>query len=59
VLLHLSLAWRGAAALGTPDFKVAFAGAFLFALSSLFYGWTLHPAAAAEVSGHRPKSAEV
>jgi EmrB/QacA subfamily drug resistance transporter len=57
VLLHLSLAWRGATALNTFDFKVAFAGAVLFALSSLFYGWTLHPDAAAEVSGHRPKSA--
>ncbi len=57
VLLHLSLTWRGAATLGTFDFKVAFAGAVLFALSSLFYGWTLHPDAAAEVSGHRPKSA--
>jgi len=57
VLLHLSLAWRGGTTLGTPDFKVAFAGAVTFALLSLFYGWTLHPDAAAEVSGHRPKSA--
>jgi sugar phosphate permease len=57
VLLHLSLTWRGATTLDTFDFKVAFAGAALFALASLLYGWTLHPDAAAEVSGHRPKSA--
>jgi len=57
-LLHLSLAWRGASALGTADFMVAFAGAAAFALLSLFYGWTLRPDAAAEVSGHRPKSAQ-
>jgi EmrB/QacA subfamily drug resistance transporter len=57
VLLNLSLAWRGATTLGAFDFKVAFAGAVTFALSSLFYGWILHPDAAAEVSGHRPKSA--
>jgi EmrB/QacA subfamily drug resistance transporter len=59
VLLHLSLAWRGAAKLGTFDFKVAFAGAVMFAVLSLFYGWILHPDAASEVSGHRPKSAMV
>ncbi len=57
VLLHLSLAWRGAATLGTADFKVAFGGATAFALASLFYGWVLPHDAAAEVSGHRPKSA--
>ncbi len=56
VLLQWSLAWRGATTLTTFDFKVAFAGAVTFALASLFYGWTLHPAAAAEVSGHKPKS---
>ena len=32
VLLHLSLAWRGAGALGLPDFTVAFAGATVLAL---------------------------
>jgi MFS family permease len=58
VLLHLSLTWRGATALSTFDFKVAFAGAVAFALLSLIYGWVLHPDAAAEVSGHRPKSAQ-
>jgi EmrB/QacA subfamily drug resistance transporter len=58
VLLHLSPGWRGATALGTTDFKVAFGGAVAFALLSLFYSWTLHPDAAAEVSGHRPKSVE-
>lgn len=57
VLLHLSLGWRGATTLNTIDFKIAFAGAVLFALSSLFYGWILDPDAAAEVSGHRPNSA--
>jgi hypothetical protein len=59
VLLHLSLAWRGGASLSTADFMVAFAGAAIMAALSLFYGWTLAPDAAAEVSGHRPKSAEV
>ena len=59
VLLHLSLTWRGATTLATSDFKVAFAGAVAFALLSLIYGWILHPDAAAEVSGHRPKSAPV
>jgi EmrB/QacA subfamily drug resistance transporter len=59
VLLHLSLAWRGAPTLSTADFMVAFAGATALAVSSLFFGWTLHPHAAAEVSGHRPKSAPV
>jgi MFS family permease len=57
VLLHLSLASRGAPTLGTADFKVAFAGATAFALASIFYGWILPHDAAAEVSGHRPKSA--
>jgi len=56
-LLHLSLTWRGATALGIPDFTVAFAGATTLALASLIYGWTLAHDAAAEVSGHRPKSA--
>ncbi len=57
VLLHLSLAARGASTLGSIDFIVAFAGATALPLFSLFYGWTLAPDAAAEVSGHRPKSA--
>jgi MFS family permease len=59
VLLQLSLAWRGAGTLTTADFMVAFAGATTMAALSVFYGWTLAPDAAAEVSGHRPKSAEV
>jgi EmrB/QacA subfamily drug resistance transporter len=58
VLLHLSLAWRGASTLGTPDFTVAFVGAAALALLSLGFGWTLRRDAAAGVSGHRPKSAE-
>lgn len=57
VLLHLSLTWRGGTTLSSFDFKVAFAGAVAFALLSLIYGWVLHPDAAAEVSGHRRKSA--
>jgi EmrB/QacA subfamily drug resistance transporter len=58
VLLHLSMGWRGATTLGSADFVVAFAGAATFAALSLFYGWTLHPHAATDVSGHRPKSAQ-
>jgi EmrB/QacA subfamily drug resistance transporter len=58
VLLHLSLGWRGAGTLGIADFLVAFAGATAFALASVFYGWVLPHDAAAEVSGHRPKSVE-
>jgi len=56
-LLHLSLAWRGASTLGTPDFTVAFAGAAMLALLNLPFGWVLGHDAAAEVSGHRPKIA--
>ena len=56
-LLHLSLAWRGASALGLPDFTVAFAGAAIFALLNLPFGWVLPHDAAAELSGHRPKPA--
>jgi EmrB/QacA subfamily drug resistance transporter len=58
VLLNLSLAWRGASALGTTDFEVAFMGAAALALLCLAFGWTLSRDAAAEVSGHRPKTAE-
>jgi EmrB/QacA subfamily drug resistance transporter len=55
LLLHLSLAWRGATALGTFDLQVAFAGATALALFSLLFYWPIAPAAASEVSGHRPK----
>jgi EmrB/QacA subfamily drug resistance transporter len=55
VLLNLSLAWRGASALGTPDFTVAFFGAATLALLSLVFCLILRHDAAAEVSGHRPK----
>ena len=55
VLLHLSLVWRGAAALGHTDFMVAFAGAAAMALCCLGFTWSLPHDAAAEVSGHRPK----
>jgi EmrB/QacA subfamily drug resistance transporter len=57
-LLHLSLSWRGASALSTFDFKVAFTGAAIMALLCLPFGLSLHHDAAAEVSGHQPKSAE-
>jgi EmrB/QacA subfamily drug resistance transporter len=56
VLLHLSLTMRGASTLGTFDFKVAFTGAAMLALCCLIFAWPLRPDAAAEVSGHRPKS---
>jgi EmrB/QacA subfamily drug resistance transporter len=56
-LLNLSLAWRGASALGTPDFTVAFAGATFLVLLNLPFGWILRHDAASEVSGHRPKDA--
>jgi EmrB/QacA subfamily drug resistance transporter len=55
VLLHLSLAWRGAANLGHADFIVAFAGAAMLALCCLGFSWSLPHDAAVEVSGHRPK----
>jgi hypothetical protein len=55
VLLHLSLAWRGAPSLGHADFVVAFTGAAAMALGCLGLSWSLPHDAAAEVSGHRPK----
>jgi EmrB/QacA subfamily drug resistance transporter len=57
VLLHLSLAWRGATALSLFDFQVAFAGATALVLSCLAFCLPLAADAGAEVSGHRPKSA--
>jgi hypothetical protein len=54
LLLHLSMAWRGAATLGHVDFTVAFGGAAILALFSLVFCWPLPDDAAAEVSGHRP-----
>jgi hypothetical protein len=58
VLLQLSLASRSESTLGTTGFTVAFTGAAALALPSLGFGWTLRHDAAAEVSGHRSKSAE-
>ena len=55
LLLHVSMAWRGAATLGHVDFIVAFGGAAILALSCLVFCWPLPHDAAAEVSGHRPK----
>jgi EmrB/QacA subfamily drug resistance transporter len=55
VLLHLSMAWRGAGSLSVTDFMVAFGGATTMALLSLGFVLALPHDAAAEVSGHRPK----
>jgi len=57
VLLHLSLAWRGAETYSGADFMVAFGGATTLALLCLAFAWNLPHDAAAEVSGHRPKIA--
>jgi EmrB/QacA subfamily drug resistance transporter len=57
VLLHLSLAWRGATELGLIDFRFAFAGAASLAICCLAFCLPLAADAAAEVSGHRPKVA--
>jgi MFS family permease len=59
LLLHFSQSYRGGATLDRPDFIVAFAGAALLALLCLPFGWALPHDAAAEVSGHKKKSAEV
>ena len=56
VLLQLSMMWRGASTLALADFTVAFSGAATMALLCLPFGWTLRRDAAAEVSGHRPRS---
>jgi EmrB/QacA subfamily drug resistance transporter len=55
VILHLSMTWRGAGALGHADFIAAFGGAAVLALCCLAFTWSLPHDAAAEVSGHRPK----
>src|SRR6202051_3988958 len=51
VLLHLSLAWRGASVLGLVDFQVAFAGATALVLGCLAFSLPLAPDAGAEASG--------
>lgn len=56
VILHASLAWRGASALGLMDFRIAFAGAATLVLGCLPFCLPLAADAASEVSGHRPKS---
>jgi EmrB/QacA subfamily drug resistance transporter len=56
LLLHFSLAWRGASALGLIDFRIAFAGATALVLGCLPFCLPLAADAAAEVSGHRPNS---
>jgi hypothetical protein len=50
------MAWRGAGHLGTPDFMIAFTSAAVMALLCIPFVWYLPPDAAAEVSGHRPKT---
>jgi EmrB/QacA subfamily drug resistance transporter len=57
VILNLSMAWRGAAHLGTPDFMAAFGAAAIMALLCIPFVWNLAHDAASEVSGHRPKIA--
>src|SRR5215469_6104833 len=57
VILHLSLAWRGASALSLVDFRIAFAGAATLVLGCLPFCLPLPADAAAQVSGHRPKPA--
>jgi len=55
LVLHQSLAWRGATMLGLFDFRVAFASAALLVLCGLAFCLPLPADAAAQVSGHRPK----
>jgi EmrB/QacA subfamily drug resistance transporter len=57
VILNLSMVWRGAAHLGTPDFMIAFGSAAVMALLCIPFCWNLPHDAASEVSGHRPKAA--
>jgi EmrB/QacA subfamily drug resistance transporter len=57
VLLHLSLALRGATELSLVDFRVAFGGATALALLCLAFCLPLAEDAGAEVSGHRSKPA--
>src|SRR5580698_10128301 len=56
VILNLSMVWRGASGLGTPDFMIAFGSAAVMALLCIPSVWRLPHDAAAEVSGHRPKT---
>jgi hypothetical protein len=57
-LLQPCLARRSESTLGTTDFTAAFIGAAALALLSLGFGPTFRRDAAAEISGHRSKSAE-
>src|ERR1700734_4310808 len=57
VILNLSMVWRGASGLGTPDFMIAFGSAAVMALLCIPFCWRLPHDAASEVSGHRPKIA--
>ncbi len=57
VILNLSMVWRGASGLGTPDFMIAFGSAAVMALLCIPSVWHLPHDAASEVSGHRPKAA--
>jgi len=57
LVLHQSLAWRGATTLGPFDFELAFASAALLVLAGLAFCLPLPADAAAHVSGHQPKPA--
>jgi MFS family permease len=54
VMLHATLAWRGAApsALGVGDIRIAFAAVTVLCLTCLLFFLPLRPDSGAEVSGH-------
>ena len=57
VALNSSLALRGGHVLGVADFRFAFIAMAVLALVSAAWFARLHPAAGAEVSGHKPRAA--
>ena len=61
LILHATVAWRGATSLGAADFVSAFLGVALISAGSIFMFRTLTPNAGAEMTGGRretPKAAE-
>jgi EmrB/QacA subfamily drug resistance transporter len=56
-LLHLGLFWHGETTLSLGDLQLAFAGASLLVVISIFFALPMEPNAASEVSGHKPKTA--